>query len=271
MSKFENPAGRRLAVSLPHTEWPELQEAAATYAEVQQERKVVGQRLTSLQRTGRDAAQRQDEIALAEAIEQGKAEPKTSKVEEVEREIAVCQRRFGALEVVLDKAEQNLIEVVDAHRDEWVAVVDAEFDEAFAKYAQAIEEVATARAEISQKFSLRHWLRGFPEEPYYKVGGSSVVVALKAMHGDPYTFDQVIDALRTDAEGPAQIKDVPVVDSLGAETQRRHEEKQRNLEAGFGYYTNDELQRRQANPIAFDHGADAAPLRSMRLPTHVDD
>ena len=162
---------------------------------------MVEERLSSLQRRGREAAQEQDAIALAEAIEEGKEEPKTNNVEQIDKEIAACERRVAALEIVVDNLEQSLIAVVDEHRDEWVEEVDAELTADFEMYGDAIEAVASARAHISQKFGLRRWLHGFPEtNPVYAEGGSSVVVALKAMHGDPYTFTQVIDALRQDAQ-----------------------------------------------------------------------
>ena len=68
----ETPSGRRVDFRPPQTEWPELQGLAAKYRDTQQERKVVEQRLSSLQRRGREAAQERDAIALAEAIERAR-------------------------------------------------------------------------------------------------------------------------------------------------------------------------------------------------------
>lgn len=265
----ETATGRRVDLSLPQTNWPELQEIATEYAEKQQERKVVSHRLGALRGRGREQAQHEDQMVLAQAIEQSKKEePTASKVEQVDKEIAACERRLGALEIVVDNLEQRVIEIVDQHRDAWIEEVDAELTSGSQRYAEAIEEVSAARISISQKFSLRRWLTGFPDTTY-KVGGSSAVVALKAMHGDPYTFDEVMDALRQDAE--MDMRDAAQkAEPLKSLTQRRHEEKQANLEAGLGYYTDDELKRLAENPIEFHHGRGAKLNRTMVVKEATD-
>ena len=176
----------------------------------------------------------------------------------------------GALEIVVDNLEQSLIAVVDEHRDGWVAEVDAELAADFETYGDAIEEVASARARMSQRFALRRWLCGFPETiAVYAEGGSR----RRRAQGDVrrpvhvHAGDRRAATGRTDR--PHEV--APVRDSLGAETQRIHEERMRNEQAGLGYYTDAELQRRNQNPFEFDHGQDAKLVGRVRVPSDSND
>ena len=194
-------AGRRLDITLPNTDWPELQERVDEHQRLVRERKVTGTRIDVLIQE-REKAAHADREALAQAIRDGKKEPSTSAVEKVEKEIAACNRRLEALDVALGHAEDDLIGCLDQHRDDWTDEARQVLDKARAAYAEHVEALATIRKNVSERFSLVYWLHNFPDNDHtYRVRPSHVP-GLTAPHGGPYTFEEVLNALRTDANPP---------------------------------------------------------------------
>lgn len=251
---FETGSGRALQIELPQTGWDELEAVRTAFEELRKERRVTSTRLASLQ-SERERAVMKDRDALAQAIRKGKADPGGKAVEKVEKDIAACTRRLEALEVALEDTERDLIAVVDEHRDEWAGEAEDHLADARAEYAEAVESLARAYGRVSAAHALVRWARLFPEgETSFRVRGAQLE-SLKAPHGGPYLLDEVIAGLRDDA-----YADHPAVERVVTETQRRHEEKVANQQAGRGYYTDDELRRLEENPDTFFHGAGA---RSM--------
>jgi seryl-tRNA synthetase len=199
MPMFETARGTRMIFSLPPTPWEEFEKVSKAYRELAQERQVTSRRVGALV-NDRERAIHQDRDALARAIREGKPDPGNKKIEQIEKETEACRRRVEALELALDDAESEIMDVLDEHRSEWAEEVRAEVLEAQAAYAEAVEAVAAARHKVSMKFSLLFWIEGFPDtQTSYRVRGS-YVGKLKAQNGDPYIFDQVVEALREDAQ-----------------------------------------------------------------------
>src|SRR4029077_20425450 len=83
---------------------------------------------------------------------------------------------------------------------------------------------------------------------------------LRAAHGDPYLFDQVVSALREDANVRRMEQPVSV-----SETQRLHEERRANELEGRGYCSDDELRRLRENALEFRHGDGVRMVRTQRI------
>jgi hypothetical protein len=200
--------GTRLDITLPQTEWPELQAATEGYNRLKAERKATQQRLGGL-RHRRERAVEADRVALAQAIREEKPDPGDKTVEKFDKELLACNRRLEALEVALDEAEVELIDVIDRHRNEWLEQAEAKLDSAYETYAEAIETLAAAGDAVAREWGLVRWIKNFPEEEVaYRVRGS-YVIGLKATHGDPYSLFQIIEALRADAKRPDPPRVIP--------------------------------------------------------------
>jgi hypothetical protein len=202
---LDNGRGSRVQIEVPHTKWAELEEARGVYDSLLKERKVTTQRRGALIKD-RDSAIERDRVALAKAIKDGGADPGDKHVEKIEKEIAACTRRLEALEIALDDAEAELIDVVDTNRDSWAEQVEETMGAAYEEYAKVVESLIEKRTAISRSWALARWVRFFPDGELSYRPRFSLVAALQAPHGDPYTFDQVLDALRTDAQKPESIE-----------------------------------------------------------------
>ena len=207
MPIFETPGGSRLQLALPQSDWPELQEASDAYATLLKERRVTSSRLGQL-RTNRERAIAADRAAFGKTIREGKPDPGDKNVEKVEKEIRACNRRLEALEHALDAAETDLLDVIDEHRREWGEELDATVAQARAKYAEAIEAVATASNAYSQALAMRNWVKHFPEgETTYRVR-ERFLPRLVNQNGSAFYVGDVLAALGDDAtpqEEPAII------------------------------------------------------------------
>jgi len=211
MPIFETPGGTRLQLTLPQSEWPELQEASNAYTTLLKERRVTSSRLTQL-RTDRDRAVEADRSALGKAIKEGKPDPGDKNVEKIEKEIRACNRRLEALEHALDAAESDLLDVIDEHRRGWGEELDASVAVAQAKYAEAIEAVAAASHAYSHALALRNWVKHFPDsETTYRVR-ERFLPRLVNQNGSAFYVGDVLAALGEDAKP----KEEPVVIPWGA-------------------------------------------------------
>jgi hypothetical protein len=198
MPIFETHSGTRLDVALPNTDWPELQKAVDEYRNLQRERKVAAHRLDSLQ-TDRHRAVEADKHALAKWLRDQKGpEPKANAAEKIEKEIEACKRRYEALDVALENAEIELLDLVDEHRSAWLAQVDESLEAAKEEYEKAIDALSEARVAMSREFALRRWVDQFPEQATFRAVVPPVR-GLTSLNGDPYPWDQVVSALLDDA------------------------------------------------------------------------
>jgi hypothetical protein len=210
-----------------------------------------------------ERAKDQERVSLAKALKENKEPPKMSKVSKLERDIEVAEQRFAALDEAIDLASEDLIVVADEHREEWTEQVLEEVAEAQTEYAQAVEEVASASASLRAKIALLRWARLFPEdETSYRVRGSNVL-GLRAPHGDPYSHDEVVQALREDAMVEVNPKAWIARDPLGVQAQAMHDARQANYEAGRGYFTDEEIVLKDADPASFFGGQGARLIRQM--------
>lgn len=241
MSVFESARGRRLDITLPPPGSLEgLDAVAQAYERLKRERKVTATRLGGL-RGERERVVDQERAALARALKDGKEVPKTSKVEKIDRDISAAEQRLAALEEALDLASEELIVVADECCEEWTEQVLGEVSTAQREYQEAVEVLASASGEVLAKIALLRWARLFPEDEIsYRVRGSNVL-ALRAPHGDPYSLDEVLQALREDAQVTYDPRAWVSRDPLGARIQVEFEEKRANEEKGLGFLTDAQI------------------------------
>jgi hypothetical protein len=91
--------------------------------------------------------------------------------------------------------ESTLIETVNAHRDEWLATADAHLGAARSIFGQQVENLDTAAARLDEATALRRFVAQYPN---VKAGHSvtSSPVPLRALSGDDYRVQNLLDALR---------------------------------------------------------------------------
>lgn len=202
MALFETATGSRIEVRLPDVEWDELRAAVEQYRAHTRERRAVAARIDVLERE-KDAAIRKDLEALAQALRDSKPDPGAKAEEKVKKELEAARRHFEALNLMLDDAEERLLEVVDEHKDDWIEEVQSELAEHRAAYEQAIETLRTTRAVVASKHSLVRWLTNFPDQASFR-DVVPPVRRLESPNGDPYLWDEVIAALHNDANPQPQ-------------------------------------------------------------------
>jgi hypothetical protein len=200
MPVFETGSGSRLELLLPHTKWPELEQVVMEYQVLLQKRKAAGFRVGTVERE-REQAIRKDLEALKKALVEGTEDPGPKHEDKAKKESETAKRRYDALDLALEDVEVKLIDVVDAHRDDWLAEVVTSEEEARVGYEEAIEALSVARARLSRQRALKSWLTQFPDQPSYRVG-FPYLRKLTAPHGDAYPWEDVVEALRFDANPP---------------------------------------------------------------------
>ena len=203
MTPLRTLRGGRINVVLPEVEWKPLRQAKAAYEGVVAEKRATSKRLEELAAT-RSAAIAADRAALAAAIRSGSERPDDTQVQAVDAEITAAQRDMEALELALDLAEQELVEVVSQHRKRWLRSAGEAVEKARAEYAAKVEVLAEARERVDEARALSRWIAGFPAEQQSYRLTQAPVSALRKQNGQPPHFSEVVNALRQDAAPHAE-------------------------------------------------------------------
>jgi ribosomal 50S subunit-associated protein YjgA (DUF615 family) len=195
----ENLRGTLTPFQLPPESeaWDELKGPVKEYRKLVSDRHMALTRLGKLEADRRRAVER-DRQALARALRDGKPDPGDKSVEKIDTDMANTRRTVEALEIAIAEAEVDLIGVVDEHKDGWVGDVDERIEESTVAYLAAVEQVEATRTTLTEAVALKRFLHTFPDHGY--APGHWPVFGLIAPNGDPFRWDQVVDALRKDAE-----------------------------------------------------------------------
>lgn len=196
---------------------------------VQEYRELLGKRHAAYNRIGvmenkRTKAIEADRLALARALREGKDDPGDKSVEKIDKDLKATRRIIESLEIAIEEAEQELIGVVDDNQAAWLEDVDESITADAQEYVAAIEAVETARTKLTESVAMKRFLRSFPEHGYSP--GHWHVFSLISPNGDPFRWDQVIDALRKDvdyATASTKPKKAEPVVSDGALVVHEHE------------------------------------------------
>jgi hypothetical protein len=205
MPLFETGRGTRRELSVPGgTGWDDLDRAQRKHMELLAEQKLLYRTQGSLSHK-RKKLEESDRLALADPqFNDPKAELEPNpEIEKIAKELDAVKRRAAALDDAIDRAELELVSLIEANREAWAEEISPEVDAAFAEYAKQIDALEDARRKVAHKNSVYWWLRNFssvdPKLASYKSPSGSWVLALKQMNEEPYLFATVIDALRQDA------------------------------------------------------------------------
>jgi hypothetical protein len=192
--------GRRIVLQLPDVpHYPELQAAIEAYRKAHENRRLTSIRLQSLE-AERHGAQEKDKRALAEAMRQGKDDPGTPTADKVETEYRNTLRHMEAAELVTSETEDELVQVVEEHREERQRDAEKRAEKAREKYAKAVDAAMAAHSELAAAQALMRWVRDFPEVPSYRVVAPPLR-SLKGEGGEPVNSLAAWQALREDAAG----------------------------------------------------------------------
>jgi len=143
-------------------------------------------------------AERRDREALGLALVDRKAEP-ASEAARLRAELADEERRAEALALAVDRARDQVSEVVVEHRGAWRRDAMKDLARAHNRYAAAIAELEVARDALSDEAALVAWLDGGP-------GASAASDPLGGRTGHdaqgraPMSFTLVLEELRRDGE-----------------------------------------------------------------------
>jgi hypothetical protein len=146
-----------------------------------------------------------DRVAAGEALyENPKAKlAPNPEIEKVKAELEAVKQRAEDLNRSIDRAEVELVDVIEDNREAWMKDISPEVDAVYADYEKQIDALAEARKRVREKNSIYWWLHNFSSDDFknaiYKPSYDSWVVDLKGINHEPYLFSTVTEALRKDA------------------------------------------------------------------------
>jgi hypothetical protein len=211
----ENLRGTLTPFRLPPIEmaWDELKGPIKEYRKLVSDRHLALTRLGKLE-NDRARAVEADRRALAKALRAGGDDPGDSAVEKIDKDMANTRRQVEALEIAIEEAEQELIGVVDENQAAWIENVEDEIAGVSQDYLAAVDALEAARERLSSSVGLKRFLHTFPEHGY--TSGHWPVFGLIARSGEPFNWDEVVEALRKDAEiATRQKREEVAVESSG--------------------------------------------------------
>ncbi len=184
---------------------PAVRRAAGAYTKLLEENARVARELEALERRRPEAVE-EDRAAYAGAIRRGKPDPGTTRLDELDAEIASTRRRSEALAKAVGEAQSELVGVVESRRGEWAAEIDARVAADRKTLAEAVEAVASARERLSESLSMSGWLQRFPaKSAWLPPAALAGVDGLPSRNGDPIPWGDVIAALRSYGSAPANV------------------------------------------------------------------
>jgi leucyl aminopeptidase (aminopeptidase T) len=193
----------------PRIDVPEVAKAAEEWRKLYTDHAAAAQQLFELEEARHHAVEA-DASAYGAAIRSGKPDPGEVATKKCDADLIDRRRRVSALEKAVGSAEADLLAAVERHRTKWTAELDQAAATAQQAYADAVEAVEGCRRRLCEVRATAGWLRRFPGRPVYKPV-SPGVAGLVARHGDGYSWDEVLAALRADAAGLRPVDAAPVL------------------------------------------------------------
>jgi hypothetical protein len=180
------------------TGWEELDAVTEEYRGLLRHKRAAARRMGATVRAQEEAV-RKDLDALKEAIVAGNPDPGPKHEEKAKKEAEAAKRRYEAIDLAIEDVEIKLIDLIDANRDEWIEEMETKEEKAREVFALAIDELGAHRMRLAYRRGLKYWLQNFPEQASFRFA-IGPVLKLTAPHGDPYMWDQVLDALKSEAD-----------------------------------------------------------------------
>jgi hypothetical protein len=181
--------------------WPLLREQLARHAELVQARQEARIAITTTRNAAVEAAEA-DKAKLAEALRTGaKKEPTPTLPAAVQAEKDAAARA-EAFDQAVAESEQQLVELIAEHRDEWASDVDDQAAEARQQARVALSEFAVAFSRWAAVQDVASFLANPARKPAARAWGNRPVPDLLSLNGEPYGLDRVLTALRGTIDPP---------------------------------------------------------------------
>ena len=188
----------------PDLERPKVQAAAEELTRLYAERQAAGHELGRLERERHEAPD-EDRRAYARALRAGKDDPGEPAAVRADAAAKSARRRWQALDEALVAAYTEFSGLVERDREKWqpeLEQVEAERRDAFGR---AVEELASARANLADVRARLGWLRGFPESRWRPMGYFASLDGLEEQNHEPLRWEALLDVLRRQVEERALI------------------------------------------------------------------
>lgn len=147
----------------------------------------------------RSHALEKDNLAAADAIEAGRADPGQKNTDAADRLIANANRKAAATEIVAGRALDSLRVVIDRDAGRWAVMANDRLDAARRKWTALLDEVAVVGAELSEATAVA----SYTEFGRWKPGAHANQVPLRRGGGNTASLTDVIFGLAALAAPPA--------------------------------------------------------------------
>jgi hypothetical protein len=144
-----------------------------------------------------NGARQADAAAAAAAFRSGEAVAGPSKLDALYQKTAALGARQAAGRTAVIGCEQELADVLDAHRGEWIGKAELAIGDALAEAAAALEGYIAARAALLATMQVRAWLQG---ERKTSVAQLPELRGLVSHDRPTPSADQVLSALRKELD-----------------------------------------------------------------------
>jgi hypothetical protein len=178
--------------------FPKLKAAIGGLRALEEEQRLVDMGLRN-RIAGREDAQRKDLQDYARAIREGKPDPRTPRQDRLDAEVEALRRRSAAVKEAVDQARRELGELVEFHRDEWIAVAKDREADAREAYRRALDAVTEANEGVREADLVVRFVALFPEVRGKMKRGTGIT-GLRSPSGDAYRVPALLDALRAEAD-----------------------------------------------------------------------
>jgi hypothetical protein len=151
--------------------------------------------LSKLGRTGRQAAEHADAVALSEAVDAGKPDPGAKHVAAFEVELANAKRHAMAAEHSVNTTASALEAEMAAQSDDWLDEAMERRKNAYSAWLAAVDQLQAAHQHLAESIALETYVDG--ERSTYKPGKFASKVPGVREHSDGgFMATEIIEALR---------------------------------------------------------------------------
>lgn len=204
---------RRIApITYPEVHgWKAFTDLQTRHLDLQVRYRDTAQASDRLDRT-RDQALEADREAYAQALIDRKPDPGQKHVQAHDKAAADKRREMEALQVAVQRTEDEIQDLLEAEGAEQAADLEAAMAESREKAQGLLEDLAAVLIDVQAQGSVAGWIRRTRKDgqatSYRGVGGGTTGLAegLKGPNGYDHTLDAVFTALRNTLEGPKPPK-----------------------------------------------------------------
>ncbi|QIK76044.1 hypothetical protein [Nocardioides piscis] len=192
-------------------EWKAFTGLQARHLELQDRYRDTAKASDRLDRT-RDQALEADREAYAQALIDGKPDPGQKHVQAHDKDAAAKRREMEALQVAVQRTEDEIQDLLNAEGAEQAAALEAAMAEGRVKAQGLLEELAAVLTDVQTQGAVAAWIqraRRDGQAVSYRgasTGTTGLAEGLKGPNGYDHTLEAVFTALRATLEGPKPPK-----------------------------------------------------------------